>query len=363
MTRFVFSADAHVNEPLDLFSAGLPAHLKHLAIHVTRDDNYRDVRLGEEKIIHRMRISTGTGASTGHKRQGGNDINLRIQDMEVDGVDAELIFPQLGMWMYSIEDAEGELASARLYNDWLMSHFKDHLDRFVPAAALPVRDFNNTLAEFQRVKDMGYTAVLLPAITPAGVAKYNSAEWDPVFAFGAANSIPFCLHTGTGVANVVAERGPGGAVFNYTKQIGDALETATHLVAGGVLDRNPQAQVAFIECGASWLAAAAERMDEVYEAHQAFVSPKLSSRPSEIIRRQIKVAFQYDRACVASREVTGHEALIWASDYPHMEGTFPNSRDVLNRLFEGLQISEKEKADIVGGTAARLFGLKREIPA
>jgi predicted TIM-barrel fold metal-dependent hydrolase len=81
--------------------------------------------------------------------------------------------------------------------------------------------------------------------------------------------------------------------------------------------------------------------------------------PSQIIRRQVKCSFQYDRACVMSRSVTGHEALMWGSDYPHAEGTFPHSRDVVAKLFDGIEISEQEKADILGGNAARLFRLHR----
>ena len=88
-----------------------------------------------------------------------------------------------------------------------------------------------------------------------------------------------------------------------------------------------------------------------------FVRPKLSLRPSEIIQRQVKASFQYDRACVMSRSVTGAQALMWGADYPHHEGTFPRSKEVVAHLFDGIDISEAEKADILGGNAARLFRL------
>ena len=100
-------------------------------------------------------------------------------------------------------------------------------------------------------------------------------------------------------------------------------------------------------------------MDEVYAAHHMFVRPKLSLKPSEIVMRQVSASFQYDRACIMSRSVTGHRALLWGSDYPHHEGTFPRSRDVTAHLFDGIDISEQEKADILGGNAARLFRLPR----
>ena len=58
-----------------------------------------------------------------------------------------------------------------------------------------------------------------------------------------------------------------------------------------------------------------------------------------------------------SRSVTGTQAIMWGADYPHHEGTFPKSKQVLAHLFDGIDISEQDKADILGGNAARLFRL------
>ncbi len=295
----------------------------------------------------------------GAKRIGIGEIKGRLLDMEKDGIDAEICFPSLGLWLYLIPDPEAEVASCRLYNDWNSKFFADHLDRFVRCGVLPVRDLANTVAELGRIATMGFTAAMLPSVTPQGVPSYNDAFWDPVFQLAGKLQVVLVLHTGTGLDDVVQERGAGAAVINYTRQMNDGIDAVTYLVAGGVLDRAPQTQVAIIECGASWLAALAERMDEVYEAHAAFVRPKLSLPPSGIIRRQVKASFQHDRACIQARHSTGHQALLWASDYPHAEGTFPHSRAVIDALFAGIDISEPEKADILGNNAARLFRLQR----
>ncbi|MFD2137292.1 hypothetical protein ACFSLT_22820 [Novosphingobium resinovorum] len=111
--------------------------------------------------------------------------------------------------------------------------------------------------------------------------------------------------------------------MNYMIQATDGMITIGAMVAGGLLDRFPGAKVCVIEGGASWLAALAERMDEVYDAHQSFVRPKLSLTPREIIARQVACSFQTDRAGIMSRSVTGTAALLWGADYPHHEGTFP----------------------------------------
>jgi predicted TIM-barrel fold metal-dependent hydrolase len=354
--HFIFSADSHVREPNDLFRDGLPASLRQHAIHAVREGETLITRTDEE-VIFKMRMNVVD--LEGVKRVGLHDLNGRILDMEKDGIDAEICFPSLGLWAYAIKNIDAEYATAQVYNDWNNGFFAAHLDRFVRCAILPIRDLRHTVEELKRVARLGFTAAMLPSVTPTGVPRYNDPAWDPVFREAGALGVVIVMHTGTGLETVIHERGPGAAVVNYTRQMNDGIDAVTYLVSGGVLDRNPLCQVAIIECGASWLGALAERMDEVYHAHAAFVQPKLSVKPSEVIRRQIKVSFQHDRACIAARSVTGHEALMWASDYPHAEGTFPHSRDIVASLFDGIEISEKEKADILGGNAARLFRLPR----
>lgn len=358
---FIFSADSHLVEPNELFLDGMPASLKRHALRAVKEGDMIVTRT-EEQVIYRLKPQMIE--LVGEKRIGARDLGGRLQDMARDGIDAEICFPSLGLWTYALTDPEAELATTQIYNDWNNSYLSGHLDTFVRCGVLPVRRLTDTVAELKRLGQLGFSAAMLPSVTPTGVPRYNSAEWDPVFAAAAELGIVLVLHTGTGLETVIHERGAGAAVVNYTRQMNDGIDAITYMVAGGVLDRNPTAQVAVIECGASWLAALSERMDEVYFAHAPFVHPKLSVPPSEVIRRQVKASFQHDRACIASRHVTGVEALLWASDYPHAEGTFPHSQAVISKLFDGVTITEKEKADILGGNAVRLFRLQRPgVPA
>ncbi len=359
MKPFVFSADSHIREPYDLYTSAMPEHLKQYGIHVVKHEKYLDTMIGEEICI-RVPMDWGKdGAQVTDERYGSNKIDLRIIDMDRDGIDAELIFPSMGLVNYLIEDAEAELISAQAYNNWLIKHFEGHLDRFVPAAIIPVRSMDNALAEFKRCAALGYTAVMLPVVPCDGLPRYNEAVWDPIFAFAAETEIPLVMHTGTGKVNIRAARGPGGALINYTRQMEDATNAIMYMVGGGVLDRNPKAKVVFAECGASWLVGLGERMDEVYNGHSHFINPKLSRLPSQIVKDQIVLAFQNDKNCVANRDAMGLQTMIWASDYPHKEGTFPHSQKVIEELFAGVDISDEEKQAILGGTAAKLFKLKR----
>ena len=364
---FVFSADGHIVEPADLFSRGLPPSLRQYGLRTEKRDGHMLMLVGD-KITSKMALNKlkprigPDGESFGRGGlQGGREIPARLLDMEHEGIDAEIVFPSLGLTAFLIENADAELASALVYNDWLHGLLLPHPEKFVRCGILPVRDFGNTVAELRRLSQLGFTAAMLPSLIEpnSGLPAYNSEAWDPVFAAGQEHGMVFVLHTGTGREDVRSQKGPGGAVINYTIQACDGMHTIMHLVAGGVLDRYPGAKVCCIEGGASWLAALAERMDEVYEAHQVFVQPKLSLTPREIIARQVACSFQYDRAGIMARSVTGTGALMWGADYPHHEGTFPRSREVLAHLFDGIDISQQDQAAIVGGNAARLFRIPR----
>lgn len=364
---FVFSADGHLVEPSDLFEKGVPPSLHRHGLRSEKKDGMLLSFAGERITMKRPmegappRLGPDGEAFGRPDRRGNREIEWRLKDMALDGVDAEIVFPSLGLTAFMIENPEAELATCQVYNDWVQSLLKDHTDRFIRCGILPVRDFKNTVSEMERLAKLGFTSAMIPSIIDAqsGLPPYTSEVWDPVFDAAQRLGIVFALHTGTGRYDVRSFRGPGGAVMNYAIQGCDGMITTMALVAGGVLDRFPGAKVCFIESGASWLAAVAERMDEVYEAHEPFVRPKLSLTPREIIARQVAASFQTDRACIMARSVTSPRALMWGADYPHHEGTFPRSKEVLAHLFDGIDISEQDKADIVGGNAARLFRLNR----
>jgi len=360
MKPFVFSADSHIMEPPSIFLDGLPASLKRHAIHSRKEGDFL-ITGTEDKIIYRLRVGQHREKALGdNERRGIREIPGRLEDMELEGIDAEICFPSLGLWLYALADAEAEAASARLYNDWNDSFLGGHPGRFVRCGMLPVLDFSNTVAELEYLASKGFTAAMLPAASPPGLPKYNDAAWDVVFAKGAALGIVFVMHTGTGLESVIVERGPGAGIINYTNQMTDAQQSAMYLVAGGVLDRNPGAKVAFIESGASWLVALAERMDEVEEAHSNFVFPKLSRRCSQIIDDQVWASFQHDRSCIvaAGAGLAGAKNVMWGSDYPHAEGTFPISRRIVDDLFDGLNVSDATRRDVLGLNAARLFRIE-----
>jgi predicted TIM-barrel fold metal-dependent hydrolase len=198
---------------------------------------------------------------------------------------------------------------------------------------------------------------MLPMHVPPD-APYNTDRYDPVWAAAQAHGLPVSFHVGTG-ANPVTERGAGGAVINYVEVGLDAQRTLAYLAASGVLERFPDLHVVMVECGAGWLSWLLERMDEAFEEHEQWVKPKLAEPPSFYVRRQAHVTFGNDAAGVVNREFTGVEPLLWASDYPHPEGTWPHTQETLERIFASVDPAERRV--ITYETTARLYGLEAPV--
>jgi predicted TIM-barrel fold metal-dependent hydrolase len=356
MTQLVNSADSHVVEPLDLWQQRLPKHLRDRAPRIEEVGGKWTFVV--EGLPPRNMGGAGDAKSKNKQatgfRPGGSDPDLRAQDLDEDGVWGEVLYPTIALFGFMIPDAELRWATARAYNDWLAETFTAASKRFAGAAMIPVQEIDAAVEEIERVARLGMRSVMLPMQAP-DAQPYNTDRYDPVWAAAQAHGMPVSFHVGTG-ANPVHERGPGGAVINYVEVGLGAQRTLAYLAASGVLERFPELHVVMVECGAGWLSWLMERMDEAFEEHAGWVKPKLAEPPSFYVRRQGHVTFGNDGAGVVNRELTGIEPLLWASDYPHPEGTWPHTQETLTRIFAG--VDERERRLITIDNTARLYGLE-----
>jgi predicted TIM-barrel fold metal-dependent hydrolase len=368
--RELISADNHVFEPATLWQERLPAALRDRGprLEVSGDWYVMVVEGMPERKLTRVtpktdaELAAGTDAERNAEKQrrravlgrgGGAEPDDRRRDMASDGVVAEVIYPTFGLFIDMIEDADLAMACATVYNDWLAETFFDAGRVHVPSAVVPIRDVPSATAEVARVAELGFRSAMIPTTPPSGVP-YNRPDYDPIWSVAADAGIPLSLHTGTG-ALPSQEKGPGGAIINYAKVGLLSAETLCYFAASGVLERHPGLKLVFVEAGAGWYAYCCERMDEAFEEHEQWVKPKLAAPPSHYATTQCWVTLGADRAPLLTRDVTGIGPLLWASDYPHPEGTYPHSQETVSRIFAGL--SDAEVQAVVHDNAAALYGL------
>lgn len=374
--RRLISADTHVTEPLTLWDR-LPDHLRAQAPHVEVRDG-RTCVVVEGRVLTRMRVprrlrrdtrwDADDAAPDGAElaalaereeleemmSRAAGDPDERLRDLDRDGVWAEVMYPnQLVFVLYRLNNPELQIALCRLYNDWLIDTFSGS-ERFIPVAALPVLDVAAAVDELRRASSKGYRAATLPVHPDHCAEPYNQPSYEPLWSAAEELGVPLHFHAGSGRDQRPAHN-PGGAVINYVITVGGADETVSYLTGSGVLARHPELRVVMVECGSGWLAWVLHAMDDAYREHHLMVEPKLDLLPSEYFRRQGFVTFQYDPVGLHNIAFTGAQCLMWGSDYPHPEGTWPESRRYLERQMDG--VADETVRAIVWDNAARLYGV------
>ena len=352
MPRLLISADCHVTEPPDLWTTGLPEGLRARGPRVELVEG-RTCLLVEDRVARKLPpLGEGAGSPERPAFWQPDDPAARLAALERDGVWAEVMYPNIAFFCtYVIEDPALQAATCRVYNDWLADRF-GACERVAGVGLVPARDVQASVAELKHIRARGLRAALLPAHSDE--RPYNDAAWEPVWEAAAALGLPLSFHAGTGREQTPA-RGPGAAVVNYVVTVAGPMETVAYLCASGVLERHPELRVGMVECGAGWLAWSLEAMDDAYREHHAWVRPRLAELPSFYFRRQGFVTFQRDPVGIANRARTGERCLLWGSDYPHPEGTFPESRRVVEEQFAGVPEASAER--ILFRNAAELYGL------
>jgi predicted TIM-barrel fold metal-dependent hydrolase len=351
------SGDGHVFEPSDIWTQGLSAEMALRAPSSKKagpGQKYNETWVDGE-LIRRQRpefIPT--------RPPGTYSLDLRLQDMNQEGVWAELIFPSNALHCALIRDEELWAACCRVYNDWLASEVVSYSPRFVGVAMIPMLDVNDAIAEAQRAVGLGCRGVLLCDGAPEGL-EYNLEIWEPFWSAIEELGVPLCVHIGTaapppGKMYYNVTRGPGSALINYCESGYPCIRTISHLVSAGVLERHPNLRVTVAESGATWVPYLGDRLDEAYRQHSLFAFPKLEVRPSEILRRQVYTSFQHDQTAVDTVRSLRFTNVMWGTDYPHLEGTFPNSQKVLHELLGDAP------ADIVGRITQGAFRDLFEVP-
>jgi predicted TIM-barrel fold metal-dependent hydrolase len=355
----IVSADAHANEPADLWATRIEPKYRERVPRVIVDAEGVKWRVSEGHRPDRLRTDTLEGEDR-LRNLSGADPEQRLRDMDRDGIDAEVIFPNKGLGMWATPDPVFAMAQCRVYNEWAWETFARYNDRMSPAAAIATGDLEGSIAEVKRVARLGFRALTLPCKPIWGGhdvehPNYNLPLFDPLWAVIQDANLPITFHVSTG-RDPRAARGNGGAVINYVSHsLSPTIEPVANLCASGVLSRFPRLRFATIEAGIGWVAWLLDAMDEAYRKHHFWVRPKLGKLPSEYFREHGCASFQEDPAGLALAEPMNlTDCFMWGNDYPHHEGTWPHSAEAIERTMGGL--TDDSRARILGLNAVRFFG-------
>ena len=378
----IVDADAHIDPPHTFWSEYLPEKFRAMAPTIEEGDECDYVVFEGRKRPLIMLANQAGRAGQDFKIQGKlSDLHdsvtpaRRLDVMDEDGVDVEVLY---GGGPLGSSDPELYIESYRSYNRWLADFCNYDRNRFAGVAYLPMRDIDETLGMVREAVKLGLTTINIPAfpqnangLSSAGVVGTPSVQgaaltgdpgserayWHPEFERFWAEiqdlDVTVTFHLGGRMARF-GQKDHFLADLVMTKVA--MAEPVAMAIFGGLFDRFPKLRWGIIESGVGWMPWMAEYMDRTWEKQRFWVGSTLKNLPSHYMDQNIYGSFINDRLGFNLTNEPGGRNVMWSSDFPHSETTYPNSLAAIARDSEGL--SDEQIAWVVGGCADKFFKLK-----
>ncbi len=352
----VIDADGHVMEP-EVAWATLPDAFRP---RIAADTNgYEHVVVGDTEILAVPLGNLARPGSTFHDPAafrpladalpGGWDPAQRLADMDAEGIDQAVLYPTIGLYFSVVPDPAAAVALAAAYNDWLAGYCAADPRRLFGAALLPLQDPAAAARELRRaVGELGFVAGFVRP-NPCLGRSLSDRAYDVVWEAAEELDVPIGIHEGSSVIvpTLGSDRPFNPLILHAVSHSFEGMLACAQLIAFGVLERHPALRVVFLESSGGWAPFWLERLDEQAESFGGFC-PELARRPSEYFARQCAISFEVDEQTLpALAPFVGRERIVWGSDYPHHDATFPGAVDALRRTI----------APCPTATQARVLGL------
>ena len=251
----------------------------------------------------------------------------------------------------------------RAYNDAL-AEFRRTSERFIPLAAIPFMSSIETIvAEVKRAVQAGHNGINMlgdPSVSVKGQKNLSDPFWYPLWETCQELGVGVHLHASAGLAGKLALPQWKG----YTRRQAHCVSTlrnfctatqiVPYLIFSSVLERFPRLNWVFAETGLGWVSSVLEACDYQWEKHRLWTEG-ISTKPSELFRRQIYVDFWFETVGIELREFIGIDNILWESDFPHITSTYPNSWSAVEHSLNGVPNDDREK--VLFRNAVRLYRL------
>ena len=368
----IIDADGHTHVPNVVFDDYLdPAFRAKRPRYVELDDG-RGVYIIEGRVVIKpMGWGPGTPLSIGSRRLAGcqdfamNNIAGRLADLDKEGIDVQVIYPNVLMSINSFDHADLASAVARAYNKWMSERCAESRGRLKYAAVVALQDPSAAADEVEyAVTKLGAVAVMVPGTIGKRTLDHPDLYpfWERVHKF----DVGVGVHTVTGMYPTV-----GADLFDHffgSKAVAMPLTLTVALVsliAGGIADLFPKLRFGLLETGCGWLPYWLERLDDLHERgerepviYDGVLRRKFAgsrTKPSEffVSGRMIVSCEPGEKTLPYVVRAVGDQCLMYASDYPHPDSKWPQTVATIQTA----EISTSAKARILGENAARLYKL------
>ena len=375
----LIDADAHVNPPAAFWDDYLPARFAGRGPRIEEGGPSEThdwvVFEGSRKPLNLLSTVVGQGKNfkpVGRRSDvlvGNFEPAARLGDMDQDGVNTAVMY---GGGPLGTADNDLYIASFEAYNRWLADFCNYNPKRLVGVAYLPMQDIDQSIAMLEDAAKRGLKGVNIPAFPqstkasggggfaaqvlaltgdPEGPLQYDDPEFDRFWKACVDHDMAVTIHLGARIARPGMNRFLPNLVMSKVCM----AEPISIMIFGGVFERFPTLRYGSIESGVGWMSWMAQYMDDIYDNQHHWLQLELKNRPSFYMDQNVYGSFIRDPIGVKNRDLPGGRNIMWSTDYPHSETTWPHSQKNLERHFNGL--SEDEMRPIVRDNAMKFYGL------
>ena len=372
----LISVDDHIVEPPYMFDGRLPAKFADQAPRVVEAASGRQFWLYDGVEIPNVGLNATVGRPIteytveptrfDEMRRGAWDIDYRIREMDINGVYASVNFPSMlagfgGQRLQLGHDPELALATIRAWNDFVLEVWVGkYPERIIPMQLPYLLDATVGAAEIRANAARGFKAVAFTE-SPGhlGLPSIFTTYWDPFFQACEETETAVCIHFGSASTSVIwSPDAVSRALIAYAAAT--SMLSATDWLFAEIPVRFPRLKIALSEGGIGWVAAMHDRLDHMNKYDEQWAEPwTCELTPSEVFHRNFWLCALDEPSAMATRERIGVDRIMLESDYPHADGSWPDSQTVLGQMLTSL--AEDEVRRVTWQNAAELF--RHPVPA
>lgn len=371
----IISVDDHVVEPPHMFDGRFPDRLQALAPRIVETpeghqmwsfDGELYTQVGMNALAGRRKENvTWVPFRFDQMRPGCYDVHARVKDMDINGIWASLNFPSMitgfcGRVYATASDPDVGMACVRAWNDWLFEEwYSEYPDRIIPGGITFLADPERGAEEIRRNAARGFTSVSMPERPhKIGFPSLFSGYWDPIIEACVETDTVINVHVGSSGMPDFPEDAPmyqvGATLFGQM-----SLHACVEWLWSGYAMRYPKLKIAMSEGGIGWVAMIIDRVDNLLDRSGFTMEAYKANRPSDVLRNNFWFCTLDDPSTMATRHTIGVDRIMVEVDYPHSDGTWPDTQAVVEKYWGHFPAHELRK--MCSENAARLY--RHPLPA
>jgi predicted TIM-barrel fold metal-dependent hydrolase len=352
----VFSADNHISLSEDIFYERFPESLKDKAPRVMYHENAHHITFGGPPILPMqltdvlMQYDPLPGAGTGN-------LEARFADLNADGIQKELAFPNALLVLMAFPDKELRELCFRIYNQYLAELQEQSGGRFYGVGIINWWNGDGARKTLAEAKGLGLKTFWLPLKPGVGddgnPIDYNSTAMIPVWEAIEEAGLPVSHHIGeSGLASPCADN---IILVGMLHNAAPFREMFGRYIFGGILDRHPGLQVGWFEAGLNWVPSAIQEAEHLYASVRHMAEHDIKHDVQWYWDNHMRASFMIDPLGLEHIDRIGVDRIMWSSDYPHNESTFGYSRQSIKCVVD--TIGKDKAARVVSGNVKTYLGL------